>query len=79
LYILTKGKIDVIAFLADHLLPVAIRPLKVIEVLPGKEVYFNVYGYSQLISGLEINLKAVVKDYSICYTLVKEDFLSSII
>jgi hypothetical protein len=46
---------------------------------PAKEVHFNVYGYSHLVSGFDINLKAVARDYSICYTLVKEDFTSSMI
>jgi hypothetical protein len=68
----------VIACLTGHIIPVAVRPLKVIEIDPNNEVQFNVYGYSQMISGLNINLKAVVKDYSICYTLVKEDFLNTI-
>lgn len=40
---------------------------------------FNTYGYSALVSGLTINLKAVAKDYSICYRVDKEDILSAIV
>ena len=46
-----------------------------IEFDSKKDVQFNVYGYSALISGLIINLKAIVKDYSICYQIDKEDML----
>lgn len=43
-----------------------------------EDVHFNVFGYSSLISNLRINLKAVAKDYSICYCLNREDILAAI-
>jgi len=55
------------------------KPLKTIEFLPEKEVQFNVFGYSALISGLNINLKAVVRDHSICYLISKEDILETMV
>ena len=47
------------------------RCMGYLEVDGKKDVQFNVYGYSALISGLMINLKAIVKDYSICYQIDK--------
>lgn len=40
---------------------------------------FNVYGYSSLVSGLQINLRAVVKDYSIIYSVSKQEVQSAIV
>ena len=42
-------------------------------------MHHNIYGYTALISGLMINIKAVVKDYSICYQVDKKDIMSTII
>lgn len=55
------------------------RCLNFLECKDKDEVHFNVYGYSALISGLAINLKAVVRDYSICYKVDKEDILKTIV
>jgi hypothetical protein len=52
--------------------------LRVLEVNPKKEIHFNVYGYTSLISGMKVNLRAVAKDYSICYYIDKEVLLSAI-
>ena len=43
-----------------------------------KDVHFNVYGYSPLISGHKVNLCAVAHDYSICYEVDKESILNGI-
>ena len=45
---------------------------------PNKDVHFNVYGYSSMISGLKINLQAVARDYSICYFVDRETLMSAI-
>ena len=40
-------------------------------------MHFNVYGYSSAISGMKVKLRAVAKDYSICYCVDKENVLSA--
>ena len=55
------------------------RCLQSIEIDDKKDVQFNIFGYSALISGLIINLKGIFKDYSICYHVNKEDILKIIV
>ena len=69
LYILGKGKIDIAANFRQR--PFNRKILATIEVDPKKDVYFNVYGYSALISGHKVNLCAVARDYSILYFVDK--------
>ena len=45
---------------------------------PSKDVHFNVYGYSSLISGMKVNLSAIARDYSICYYIDKETIMDAI-
>ena len=49
-----------------------------LEISPKKDVHFNVYGYSSLISGLKVNLSAIARDYSICYCIDKSSILEAI-
>ena len=69
IYILDRGKVDIQANFCGG------RKLSTLEVDPKKVVFFNVYGYSALISGLKINLRAVASDYSICYLINRETLL----
>ena len=78
LYVLNKGKIDIEANVFSVEKNIYRKILRVLEVDPNKEVHFNVYGYTSLISGLKVNLRAVAKDYSICYYVDKEIILSAI-
>ena len=47
------------------------------EIDPSKEVYFNVYGYTALVSGLKVNLRAVARDYSICFCVSREGLMEA--
>lgn len=75
LYVLFRGKVDVEANFDRSFRR---KSLKVLEVNEQRDVQFNVYGYSALISGMRINLRAVAKDYSICYVIDKEGFLEAL-
>ena len=72
IYLLSRGKINVQSTIFGK------RNISVIQLDPKKEVHFNVYGYSALISGHRINLSAKVQDYSICFYVDKEAVLSAI-
>lgn len=54
------------------------KALKTLEISSTRGVQFNVYGYSALISGLKVSLKAIAKDYSICYSISREHFLEAL-
>ena len=75
LYILSKGKINIEANSVDRGKDLYRKVLNSLEVLPEKEVHFNVYGYTALASGLKVKLRAVAKDYSICYYVDKDSFM----
>lgn len=68
IYVLFRGKIDIEANFDRSFRR---KSLRVLEINEERGVQFNVYGYSGLISGLHINLRAVAKDYSICYVIDK--------
>lgn len=67
LFILSQGKINIEANSFSIEGDIYRKVLNTLEIDPKKEVHFNVYGYTSLISGLKVNLRAVSKDYSICY------------
>jgi hypothetical protein len=71
LYILGSGKIEIEANFSERQRPLSRKKLGVIKIDPEKEVHFGVYGYSYVASGLKINLRAVARDYSICYCVDK--------
>ena len=80
MYLLTKGKMDVQVFNPKNTSSSSlIKCVRSIEVDSTKDVQFNVFGYSALISGLIINLKGIFKDYSICYKVDKEDIMKIIV
>ena len=72
IYILSQGKVDIEADFFGH------KKLSKLEANPTKEVHFNVFGYSSLISGLKVKLRAVARDYSVCFSVSKENLLSAI-
>lgn len=78
MYILTKGKLSIEAS-RDKISNHCRKIVQTVVFDPSKDVQFNIYGYTALVSGLNINLKAVAKDYSICYHVDKEDILSTIV
>jgi hypothetical protein len=55
IFILHRGTVDIQARFFDR------KRLGVLQVDPNKDVHFNVYGYSSLISGLPIHLQAVAR------------------
>ena len=67
IFILTKGKMEIEVFNSKNQSSLLKKSMGTIEVEGKKDVYFNVFGYSALISGLIVNLKGHFKDYSICY------------
>ena len=78
IYLLSRGKLEIQANFTDRQRPLCEKKLVVLEVNPEKDVHFNVYGYSQLISGQKVNLRAIARDYSICYCLDKPSLLAAI-
>ena len=72
IYLVYQGKVEVTPnYSKKNKQENVYRSLKTIEYNPQKEVQFNVYGYTALISGLPIKLKAISKEYSTCYTVSK--------
>ena len=78
IYILSRGKIDIEANFFSRQRPLSRKRLATIEIKPDKEVHFNTYGYTALISGHKLNLCAVARDYSICYYVDKESFINAV-
>ena len=72
LYLLFRGKVDVETNFESDYHSKPRKHLATIEIDPQKEVYFNVYGYTAVVSGLKVNLRAVARDYSICFCVDRE-------
>lgn len=72
IYILEKGKIDVISNTKSGFKVCFQKILKTLSILPTSEVVAeNVYGYSAVISNRQIHLDAIAKVNSICYSISK--------
>ena len=78
IYILSRGKINIEANFVSKQINFMRKRLATIEVYPEKDVQFNIYGYSSLISGHKINLCAVAHDYSICYYVDKDSIINTV-
>ena len=76
MYILNRGKLDIAANF--NLRPQNRKKLLTMEIDPSKEVHFNVFGYSSLISGLKVHLSAIARDYSICFYVDKDTLWSAV-
>ena len=74
---MSRGKVDISANLYSKHKLLTRKILETLHIDHQKDVHFNAYGYSSLISGLKINLCAIARDYSICYCIDKENFLSA--
>ena len=76
LYIVNRGKVDITTNTKQRFSNR--KRLSTIEIDPSKEVFFNVYGYSSICTGLKVNLCAIARDYSICYYIDKDSLLNAV-
>ena len=77
MFIIDEGRVEIMNINKIGFKTCFQKVLRTIKVKRSEEVAIeNVYGYSSIVCDKTIQLHAVCKDTSICYTLGKEDFYS---